>query len=99
MQWDWKVLVGIMVAAVVAGWFLTRTVHEPTVDDSADLDRELAELAQALRGDQAIGADIIPPLATGVHFPSSLPYRRPTDFWRSVLGETRRIHGARRGRR
>src|SRR2546425_518454 len=32
MQWDWKLLVGAVVAAVAGGWFFTRTGPEPDVD-------------------------------------------------------------------
>lgn len=97
MQWDWKVLVGIVVVAVAVGWLLTRTVHEPDVD-LPGTERDLEELAQALRADQGAEIEIIPPIASGIQFPSSLPYRRATDFWRPVLGETRLIRGGARRR-
>ncbi len=100
MRWDWKVLVGIVVAAVVAGWFLTRTVREPADVDAEAIDRDLTALAQALRTDLNDPIEIVPPIASGIHFPSSLPYHRAVDFWRPVLGETRHIRGGgRRGRR
>jgi hypothetical protein len=91
MRWDWKVLVAIVVAAATAGWLLTRSVHEPEVD-LTEIDRDLAELSQALRADAATEIELIPLASAGIHLPNALTYRRASDFWRPVL------HGARKGR-
>src|SRR5689334_17919129 len=96
MRWDWKALVAVMLAAIVAGWFLTRSVHEPTgggSDDDADVDTDLADLSRALRDAANAEIDLIPRESAGIHFPTVIKYRRPVDFWQPLLG-----HPARGGR-
>ncbi len=93
MRWDWKLLVAVVVAAVAAGWLLTRSVREPE-SDLDGVDTDLAELSQALRADAAADIELIPRASAGIHLPNILKYRRPADFWRPAIG------GApRRGRR
>jgi len=88
MRWDWKALVAVMLAAIVAGWFLTRSVHEPgnDADEAGDVDTDLAELSQALRDAANADIDLIPRESAGIHFPNTLKYKRPADFWRPVMG-------------
>jgi hypothetical protein len=93
MRWDWKVLLGIVIAAAAAGWLLTRSFHQPE-SDLGDLDTDLAELSQALRADATADVELIPRASAGIHLPNVLNYRRPSDFWRPALGG-----GPRRGRR
>ncbi len=96
MQWDWKVLVGAVVAAVAAGWFFTRTVHEPDVDFEA-IDRDLGDLVSALRADDVANVELIPRFSAGIHFPGTFQYRRPSEFWRPAISGGPRI--GRPGRR
>ena len=99
MQWDWKALVGVVVVAAAAGWFFTRTVHEPDVDFEA-IDRDLADLSLALRADDIGDGELIPKFSSGIHFPSTGQYRRPSEFWRPVVGNIGRVGRAgRKGRR
>jgi hypothetical protein len=84
MNWDWKVLVGIMIAAATAGWLLTRSVHEPQVD-LTDVDRDLVELSAALRADAAMDVELIPRTSAGIRLPNVLAYRRSADFWGPAL--------------
>src|SRR5690349_12284271 len=81
MRWDWKALVAVMLAAIVAGWFLTRTVHEPAGGgadggaDDADVDTDLADLSRALRDAANAEIDLIPRESAGIHFPTVIKYR------------------------
>ncbi len=84
MKWDWKVLVGILIAAATAGWLLTRSVHEPEAD-LTDVDRDLAELSEALRADAAMDVELIPRASAGIYLPNVLAYRRSSDFWGPAL--------------
>ncbi len=93
MRWDWKALVAVVIAAAVAGWLLTRSAREPEPDDLGDVETDLAELSQALRAEAATGVDLIARASAGTHLPNVVKYRRPADFWRPVIG------GSRRGRR
>ena len=84
---QWRVLVGAVIAAVAAGWFLTRAVHEPSPDD-LEVERDLTELAAALREDQTTVFEV--PRTESIsmmNFPTSLQYRRANDFWRPVFGK------------
>jgi hypothetical protein len=85
MQWDWKVLVGVVVAAAAAGWFFTREVHEPEIDFEA-IDRDLADLSLALRADDIGAGELIPNFSAGFRFPNTVQYRRLPEFWRPVMG-------------
>ena len=99
MQWDWKVLVGVVVAAAAAGWFFTRTVHEPDIDFEA-VDRDLLDLSVALRGDDVADIELIPKFSAGIRFPATIQYRRASDFWRPAVGSIGRMERAgRKGRR
>lgn len=99
MKWDWKVLVGVVVAAAAVGWFFTRTVHEPNVDFEA-IDRDLAELSVALRAADIGDVELIPKFSSGIRFPATIQYRRASDFWRPVVGSVGRVGRAgRKGRR
>ncbi len=99
MRWDWKVLLGVVVAAVAAGWFFTRTVHEPDLDFDA-IDRDLGDLSAALRADDVDGAELVPRFSVGIHFPTTIQYRRASDFWRPAVGNMGRVGRAgRKGRR
>ncbi|HEY2388283.1 MAG TPA: hypothetical protein VGK30_15085 [Candidatus Binatia bacterium] len=99
MRWDWKVLLGVVGAAVVAGWFLTRTVHEPEIDFDA-IDRDLSDLSAALHADAVDPAQLVPRVSAGIRFPSTLQYRRASDFWGPAVGRMGRIGRAgRKGRR
>lgn len=99
MRWDWKVLLGVVGAAVVAGWFFTRTVHEPEVDFDA-IDRDLADLSVALRADDVDPAELVPRFSAGIHFPATIQYRRASDFWGPAVGKVGRLGRAgRKGRR
>ena len=93
MRWDWKALVAVVIAAVAAGWLLTRSAREPEPDDLGDVETDLAELSQALRAEAATDVDLIARASAGIHLPNVVKYRRPADFWRPVIG------GSRRGRR
>jgi len=86
MRWDWKALVGLVVAAVAAGWLLTRSVHEPEPDDLGDVETDLADLSQALRVEAAIKIDLVPRTSAGIHLPTVAKYRRPAEFWRPAIG-------------
>ena len=94
MRWDWKALVAVVIAAVAAGWLLTRSVREPEPDDLGDVETDLAELSQALRAEAATDVELIPRASAGIHLPNVVKYRRPADFWRPAIGG-----GSRRGRR
>ena len=99
MRWDWKALLGVMLAAVAAGWFFTRTVHEPLVDFEA-IDRDLTDLAGALRATNAAEGELVARVSAGISFPTTMQYRRPSDFWRPAMGtvtRTRRV-GRKAGR-
>ncbi len=84
MRWDWKVLVGIVLAAVAAGWLLTRSVHESEAE-LADIDRDLAELSGALRADAVTENDLVPRASAGIHLPNVLVYRRSSEFWAPAM--------------
>ena len=92
MRWDWKALVAVVVAAIVAGWFLTRSVHAPVGggagggDDDADVDTDLADLSRALRDAANADIELIPRHSAGISFPNVVKYRRPADFWQPLLG-------------
>ena len=94
MRWDWKALVAVVIAAVAAGWLLTRSTREPEPDDLGDVETDLAELSQALRAEAATDVDLIARASAGTYLPNVVKYRRPTDFWRPAIGG-----GSRRGRR
>ena len=99
MQWNWKVLVGAVIAAVVAGWFFTRAVHEPDIDFEA-IDRDLGDLASALHADDVADVELIPRFSAGIRFPTTMQYRRASEFWRPAIGSGPRIgRPGRRGRR
>jgi hypothetical protein len=87
LRYDWRIVTAAAVAAALAGWLLMRSGGgEP---DTADIDRELAELAQALRGDQTIVADLLPPAVPGGSFPSTFEYRSLALFWQPAMGAGR----------
>jgi hypothetical protein len=90
MKWDWKVLVGVVVAAAAAGWFFTRTVHEPDID-FAVIDRDLSDLSVALRADDIGDVELIPKFSTGIRFPTTIQYRRASAFWPPVVGSVGRV--------
>lgn len=87
MKYDWRVLAGAVIVAVAAGWFLTRSVYEPTTDD-LEIDRDLGELSEALRADQNTDFEVARTESTSMQrFPTSLQYRRAADFWRPVFAK------------
>jgi len=94
MRWDWKALVAVVIAAVAAGWLLTRSAREPEPDDLGDVETDLADLSQALRAEAATDVDLIARASAGTYLPNVVKYRRPADFWRPAIGG-----GSRRGRR
>ena len=99
MRWDWKVLLGVVGAAIVAGWFFTRTVHEPEVDFDA-IDRDLADLSAALHADDVQPEQLVPRISSGIRFPTTIQYRRASDFWGPAVGKMGRVGRAgRKGRR
>ena len=83
MKYDWKIVTAVVVAAALAGWLLTRSGGGEA--DTADIDRELTELAQALRSD-TIEAELQPPAVPGGSFPSTLEYRGLPQFWQPAMG-------------
>jgi len=93
MRWDWKALVAVVIAAVAAGWFFTRTVHEPPVDFEA-IDRDLTDLAAALRADQTGDEELVARFSAGITFPTTAQYRRSSYFWQPVLGRRTRMKRA-----
>lgn len=89
MRWDWKVLAGAVIAAVVAGWLLTRSVERPAADLD-DVDRDLVALAQTLRTGADVELELVPRTPAGLRLPSALNYQRPSNFWRPVIGRAPR---------
>lgn len=81
---NWWVLVAVVGAAATAGWLSMRLLARQEVD-TADIDRDLAELADALRLDETIEAsDTLPPVPRAA-VPNPLALLRPVLFWRPVL--------------
>jgi len=73
----------VALAAALAGWLLTRSGGD---EPDTDIDGELAELAQALRADQTIAAELLPPAVPGGSFPSTFEYRGLAQFWQPAMG-------------
>jgi hypothetical protein len=84
MTVDWRALAGIAAAAAVAGWLLVRSPAAPDVDFE-EIDRDLATLIEALQDDQTIESALLPPRSAAVEIPSTLPYRRPIQFWQPAF--------------
>ena len=84
MRYDWRIVTAVVLAAALAGWLLTRSGGgEPDTDD---IEGELAELAQALRADQTIAAELLPPAIPGGSLPSTFEYRGLAQFWQPAMG-------------
>jgi hypothetical protein len=85
MRYDWRVLTAVVIVAIAAGWFLTRSVQQPTADE-LETERDLSELSEALREDQNTEFEVARTESTSMQrFPTSLQYRRAVDFWRPVF--------------
>jgi hypothetical protein len=82
MRGRWQIFIGVAVAAAIAGWLMTRSAGEPALDPD-EVDRDLADLVDALRQDQRPASDLFPPAAPPVQVPAAARYRKALQFWES----------------
>jgi len=98
MRYDWRVIATTVAVAAIAGWVVTRSGSAPD-EDLDDIDRDLAELTQALRLDQTIESELIPPADAETALPTTLQYRRVVQFWQPALASMTRRERRRRSAR
>jgi hypothetical protein len=84
MAHNWRVLAAVAMAAAIAGWLVV-TLTDSRNLDSGEIDRGLADLAEALRSDRTIEAEVLPPPIRRSSRPSTAQYRRAALFWQAPL--------------
>jgi len=84
MAYNWRILGAVVVVAAIAGWLVVSLAGRRNLDPE-DVDRGLADLAEALRSDRAIEAEVLPPPIHRTSRPSTVQYRRAALFWQSAL--------------
>jgi len=84
MTYDWRILGAVVAVAAIAGWLAVQLAGGRDLEPG-EIDRDLAGLSQALRGDRTIEAEVLPPPVRRSSLPSTTPYRHAPLFWRFAL--------------